>query len=74
VPGGLGVRNEDVKLDLVGRSDARRGRQVHAGVADRGRDAGQCARLVLDLDDEVERNRPAPFAVLSSWTLSDPDS
>jgi hypothetical protein len=41
VPGGFGVRNEDVQLDLVGRPDARRGRQVHAGVADRGRDAGQ---------------------------------
>src|SRR3954454_8873739 len=61
MPGGLGVRNEHVKLDLVGPSDARRGRQIHAGVADRGRDARESPRLVLNLDDQVERNRRAPF-------------
>jgi hypothetical protein len=51
VLGGFGVRNEDVQLDLVGRADARRGREVDPGVADRSRDAGQRPRFVLDLDD-----------------------
>jgi hypothetical protein len=51
VLGGFGVRNEDVQLDQVGRADARRGREVDPGVADRSRDAGQRPRFVLDLDD-----------------------
>jgi len=59
VLGGFGVRNEDVQLDLLGRTDARRGRKVDAGVAGRGRDAGQGPGLVLDLDNQVEGNRCA---------------
>jgi hypothetical protein len=56
VPRGLGVRHEHVKLDLGAGSEARRCGQVHAGVADRGRDAGKGARLVVDLDDQVVRD------------------
>jgi hypothetical protein len=58
--GGFGVRNEDVQLDLVAVSDARRRRQVDAGIADRRRDPRQGPRLVLDLDNQVERNRAPP--------------
>jgi hypothetical protein len=57
MPGRFGVRNEDVKLDEVGLCEARRGREVDAGVADRGCDLRERPRLVLDLDDKVERNR-----------------
>jgi len=46
-----------VELDLGGGTHARRGRKVHARVADRGGDAGERARFVLDLDDQVVRNR-----------------
>jgi len=59
-PRGFGVRNEDVQLDLVAVSDARRRRQVDAGIADRRRDPRQGPRLVLDLDNQVERNRAPP--------------
>jgi len=60
VLGGPGMGNEDVQLDCRGRPDARRGREIHACVADRRRDASQGSRLVLDLDDQVEGNRLAP--------------
>jgi hypothetical protein len=69
VLGGFGVWNEDVQLDLIRRSDAGRRRKVHAGVADRGRDARQGPGLVLDLDDQVERNRRAPSAAVCRRAL-----
>ena len=52
-----------MQLDPIRRSQAGRGGEVDSGVADRGRDAGEGAGLVLDLDDQVERNRRAPSAV-----------
>jgi hypothetical protein len=73
VLGGLGVRNEDVQLDLVSRSDACRRSQVHARVADRGRDPGQGPGFVLELYDQVERNRRPPPGLRSpQWTLPEP--
>jgi hypothetical protein len=43
-----------VELGPIARSDAGRGRDVHAGVADRFGDLGQRAGLVFDVDNEVE--------------------
>ena len=57
VPGGSGVRHEDVQLDVVVVSETRRRREVDACVADSGGDTSESAGLVLDLDDQVERNR-----------------
>jgi hypothetical protein len=57
----LGVRHEDVQLDVVGGAQARRGRKVDARVADGGSDTRESAGLVLDLDDQVERNRTCSF-------------
>jgi hypothetical protein len=57
VPGGFGVRHQDVQLDIVGGAETRRRRKVDTGVADRSGDARESAGLVLDLDDQVERNR-----------------
>jgi hypothetical protein len=71
VLGRFGVRNEDVQLDLIRSADAGRRREVDAGVADRGRDAGESPGFVLDLDDQIERNRRAPSGGFSSCTLSD---
>ena len=56
------------ELDLVGRSDPRRGRRFTPRRC-RGRDAAQRAWLVLDLDDEVERN-DCPLPRLLSLRLS----
>jgi hypothetical protein len=47
------MRNEDVQLRAPTCTEARRCRDVHAGVADRGRDLRQRPRRVLDVDDEV---------------------
>ncbi len=68
VLGRFGVRNEDVQLDLIRSADAGRRREVDAGVADRGRDAGESPGFVLDLDDQIERNRRAPSAFYCSTT------
>src|SRR4051794_21448858 len=54
VPPGLGVRHEDVQLRALARTDARGRRDVHAGVADRGRHRRERTRRVLDVDDEVD--------------------
>jgi hypothetical protein len=53
-----------VQFDVICRAHAGRRRQVHAGVADRCCHAGEGPRLVLDLNDQVERNRCAPFAAV----------
>ena len=53
---GLGVRDEDVELCPLARPDARCGRDVHAGVADRCRHLGQRPGRVLDVDDQVDRH------------------
>ena len=58
---GLGVRHQDVQLDVVGGPQTRRRREIDACVADGGRDVGESAGLVLDLDDQVERNRACSF-------------
>jgi hypothetical protein len=50
-----------VQLDVVGRPQTRRRREIDACVADGGRDVGESAGLVLDLDDQVERNRACSF-------------
>jgi hypothetical protein len=57
VLGSFGVRDEDVQLDIVGGPETGRRRKVDACIADGGRDARERTRLVLDLDDQVERNR-----------------
>ena len=54
VPDRLGVGDEDVELGLIARSDAGRGRDVHAGVADCRGDLGQRTGPVFDIDSEVE--------------------
>ena len=59
VPGGLRVRDEDVQLGALVRPEARGRRDVHAGVADRGRDLRQRAGRVLDVDDQVDRHGSA---------------
>ena len=41
----LGVRDEDVELGALARPDARGGCDVHAGIADRGRDLRQRPRV-----------------------------
>ena len=71
VPGSFGVRDENVQLDLICRSQAGRRREVDAGVADRGRNARQAPGLVLDLYDQVERNRRAPRPSSVGCTLSE---
>src|SRR5215207_3276636 len=53
---GLAMRHEDVELGPVARSYAGGGRDVDAGVADRVRNARECARGVLDVDDQVDRH------------------
>ena len=53
---GLGVRDEDVELGPLARPDARGGRDVHAGIADRGRHLRQRPGGVLDVDDQVDRH------------------
>lgn len=63
VLGRFSVRNEDVQLDLVRCPDACRSREVHPGVTHRSSDTGQSPGLVLDLDDQIERNRRAPWPV-----------
>jgi hypothetical protein len=69
VLGSLGMRNEDVQLDVVVASQAGRRREVDARVADRRGDPGERAGLVLDLDDQVEWNRTcSPESV--SMTIS----
>jgi hypothetical protein len=54
MPGRACVRHQDVELRAVARADAGGRGDVHAGVADRGRDLRQGARRVLDVDDEVD--------------------
>src|SRR5262249_7520782 len=56
VPGRLCVRDEDVQLDPFGGAHAGRCGQVHPCVADRRRDAREGSGLVVDLDDQVERD------------------
>jgi hypothetical protein len=48
------MRDEDVHLCPLARPDARGGGDVHAGVADRGRDRGERTLGVVDFDDQVE--------------------
>jgi hypothetical protein len=57
VLGSFGVRDEDVQLDVVGGPETGRRCKVDACIADGGRDARERTGLVLDLDDQVERNR-----------------
>jgi hypothetical protein len=61
VLGSFGVRDEDVQLDVVRGSQTRRRREIDACVADRRGDTGEGTGLVLDLDDQVERNRTPPL-------------
>ena len=63
---GLGVRDEDVELGPLARPDACGGRDVHAGVADRGRHPRQRPGRVLDVDDQVDRHVPPCFLSLSA--------
>jgi hypothetical protein len=65
VLGRFSVRNEDVQLDLVRRPDACRSREVHPSVTHRSSNTGQSPGLVLDLDDQIERNWRAPSAGFS---------
>ena len=58
MPHGLGVRDEDVELGPLARPDAGCRRDVHAGIADRGRDLRQRPRGVLDVDDQVDCHGP----------------
>jgi hypothetical protein len=48
---GPGVRDEDVQLGSVPWPGARGGRDVDAGVADRGGDLRERVRSVLDVND-----------------------
>jgi hypothetical protein len=54
MPDRLGVRHEDVELGPIAWADARRGRDVHPGVADGPSDVGQRAGPVFDVDNEVD--------------------
>src|SRR5436190_952798 len=56
VPRGLRVLDEDVELGLLTRPDARGRRDVHARVADRGRDLSERPGDVLDVDGQVDRH------------------
>jgi hypothetical protein len=69
VPGGLGVLDEDVQLGALAGPEARRRGDVHAGVADRGRDVRQRSRGVVEVDDEVDGHVAAP-AYLAAWPLA----
>ena len=46
--------DEDVQLGALAGPDARGRGNVHAGVADRGRDLRERPRDVLDVDDQVD--------------------
>jgi hypothetical protein len=60
VLGSFRVRHEDVQLDVVGGPETGCRRKVDACIADGGCNASESAGLVLDLDDQVERNRTPP--------------
>jgi len=60
VPGSFGMRHQDVQLDVVRGAETCRRRKIDARVADGGRNARESTRLVLDLDDQIERNRTPP--------------
>jgi len=63
MPGGLRMRDEDVQLDPIRDAEARRSSEIDTCVADRGGDASESARLVLELYDQVVRNRRASSRV-----------
>jgi hypothetical protein len=50
----LGVRDEDVELGPVAWTDARGRGDIHAGIADRGRDPSQRPWGVVHVDDQVD--------------------
>jgi hypothetical protein len=53
---GPGMRDEDVELRPLAWPDAGGGCDVHASIADRGRNTRQRPRGVLDVDDQVDRH------------------
>ena len=54
VPDRLGMRDEDVQLCPLPTPDARGGGQVHARIADRGRDTRQRTRRVLNVNCKID--------------------
>src|SRR4051794_17896573 len=62
VLGGLRVLDEDVQLSALPAAEAGGGGHVHAGVTDRSGNSRECARGVLDVDDQVDCHRGAASA------------
>jgi hypothetical protein len=65
------VRDEDVELGPLTGADARGRGDVHAGIADRGRDPRQRPGGVFDVDDQVDCHRAT---WILPWPIKRPDS
>ena len=62
VPRGFGVWYEDVQLGTIAHADTGRRGEVDTGVTDCGRDLGERARPVVDLDDQIHRHELPPVS------------